>query len=45
MTVLGAFDRLITDKVIDVYSEVIRSGYSVAGMMAPNWLRLEVEAH
>ena len=42
MTVLGAFDKLITDKVMNVYSEIIRTGYGLAGMMVPNWLRLDV---
>jgi len=40
LTILGIFDRLITDKVMSVYSEVVRSGYELAGMMVPNWLRL-----
>ena len=27
---------------MNVYSEIIRTGYGLAGMMVPNWLRLDV---
>lgn len=42
LTVLPVFNRLISTSIINVYTEVIRSGGESAGMMAPNWLRLEV---
>ena len=42
LTVPPAFLRQTVQKVLSVYSEVMIRGNNIVGLMAPNWLRLDV---
>ena len=42
LNILSVFNKAIATEVIEVYSEVTKSGSSSAGMLVNNWLRLEV---
>jgi hypothetical protein len=42
LTILPVFHKQTVSKTYNVYSEVITVGQMVVGLMACNWLRLEV---
>jgi hypothetical protein len=42
---MPAFQRHTVQKVLNVYSELMTNGNNIVGLLAPNWLRLEVAEH